>query len=198
LFILADVPEKWNKGQKADFPLRLETLNGEKVEGTVKFAVYRFENSDDFVSNEEWAEREEGSAEISMKSAKKILEGTFNTKDSRLKLDASKWESGGYRIVFSAFDQLGEKVESVKNFVLYGNNDKRPPIKTMTWLPETEITCEVGKTAEVIFGSSAENISLLYEVMKGNTILESKWISLSNEIKIFPMLLKPEYGDVSR
>jgi len=197
LFILADVPEKWNKKQKTDFPLRLETLNGEKVEGTVKFAVYRFENSEDFAINEEWEEMEEKESEedISLKSAKKIWEGTFNTKDSRLKLDASKWESGGYRIVFSAFDQLGEKVESVKNFVLYGNNDKRPPIKTMTWLPETEITCEVGKTAEVIFGSSAENISLLYEVMKGNTILESKWISLSNEIKIFPMLLKPEYGD---
>ncbi|HRS23629.1 MAG TPA: alpha-2-macroglobulin family protein [Paludibacteraceae bacterium] len=196
LFILADVPEKWNKKEKADFPLRLETINGEKVDGTVQFTVYRFENSEDFATNEKWAEmEEEGEEEISMKSAKKIMEGTFNTKDGKLKLDVNKWESGGYRIVFSTLDQSGKKVELGKNFILYGKNDKRPSIQTMTWLPVEEITCEVGETAEVVFGSSADNVAVLYEMMQGNTVLESKWIRMNNEIKTFPIPFKAEYGD---
>ncbi|HET7732355.1 MAG TPA: alpha-2-macroglobulin family protein, partial [Paludibacter sp.] len=70
----------------------------------------------------------------------------------------------------------------------------RPPVKSYVWMQTPKTDCEVGEKAQIIFGTSTKNSTVLYEVMQGNTVLESRWIAFSDESKTFEIPFKETYG----
>src|ERR1035437_182668 len=73
-------------------------------------------------------------------------------------------------------------------------NDKKLPVKSYKWLITPITKYETGEKAQIHFGTSTMNSSVLYEVMNGNTVLESHWVLFSNEIKTFEIPFKESYG----
>lgn len=190
LFILADVSSKIDKKQTFNIDIRTETLNGEKVRSTIMYTLYRLSETDKYA--EEVADEADEVSDL--KVAEKAMSGTFDTQDKTLKLDMSKLASGRYKIQFNTTDAHGKEVTMEKMFVLYDINDKRPPVKSYVWLLNPKTECSVGETAQIQFGTSTKNSSILYEVMQGNTVLESRWIPFSDEIKTFEIPFKESYG----
>lgn len=179
LFILAEVPKKWDKAEKMCINVSLETLNGNKIDGKLNYAIYQLPASVDF---------EEEDADIKTNSDRaltKIADGIFETSNKQLGFDFRHYKSGRYRIIFTAFDTKGKEIKLEKDFVLYSLTDKRPPVKTYTWLvsPKTEVA--PNENAKIYFGTSTTDTEILYELMRGNKTLESKWIKFNNEIKTF-------------
>jgi len=91
-------------------------------------------------------------------------------------------------------DAHGKEVKLEKTVVLYDVNDKRPPVKSYEWFLAPKTECVIGEKVQIQFGTSTQNSSVLYEVMQGNTILESRWVSFSDEIKTFEIPFKESYG----
>lgn len=186
LFIIADVAEKIDKKQELNIEVSTETLNGEKASSTVKYSLYRLENSDIYA--------EQLVDKTGFKETEKVLSGSFETNNKKLNLNVDKLASGRYKIVFTTPDAHGKEVKLEKTFILYDVNDKRPPVKSYVWFLTPKTACAVGDKARIQFGTSTNNSMVLYELMQGNTVLESRWISFSDEIKTFEIPFKDSYG----
>ncbi len=187
LFIIAEAPGKHDRQQPLSVAVHTETINGKIITSSLEYTVYLLEDSGNYLEKVE--------AKDSLKAKKQVLSGTFNTGDKNLELDTRKWASGYYKIVFTTPDAQGKEVKTELYVILYGEDDKQPPVKSYVWLLTPKTECKTGESARIRFGSSARNVHVLYEVMRGNTILESKWITLDNEIKTFDMPFKAEYQD---
>lgn len=186
LFILAELAEKIDKKQALNIEVSTETLNGEKVNSIIKYSLYRLEESDVYA--------EKMDDKTVLKEGEKVLSGSFDTNNKKLNLAVANLASGRYKLVFTTPDAHGKEVKLEKTFVLYDVNDKRPPVKSYEWFLATKTECAVGEKALIQFGTSTKNSSVLYEVMQGNTILESRWVSFSDEIKTFEIPFKESYG----
>ncbi|MFZ4726281.1 MAG: MG2 domain-containing protein, partial [Paludibacter sp.] len=171
LFILAEIGQKIEKNQDVDIEISTETLNGEKLNSIVRYALYRLAESDVYA--------EKLDTKTSFKESEKVLSGSFETKNKKLNLVVNKLTSGRYKMIFTTTDAHGKEVNLEKVFILYGADDKRPPIKSYVWLLTPKTECEVGEKAVIHFGTSTKNSMILYEVMQGNNVLESRWISFS-------------------
>ncbi|HEY5507738.1 MAG TPA: MG2 domain-containing protein, partial [Paludibacter sp.] len=165
LFILAELAEKIDKKQSLNIEVSTETLNGEKVNSTIKYSLYRLEESDVYA--------EKMDDKTVLKETEKVLSGSFDTNNKKLNLSVANLASGRYKLVFTTPDAHRKEVKLEKTFVLYDVNDKRPPVKSYEWFLATKTECVVGEKAQIQFGTSTKNSSVLYEVMQGKTILES-------------------------
>jgi len=186
LFILAELAEKIDKKQSLNIDLSTETLNGEKVNSTIKYSLYRLEESDVYA--------EKMDDKTVLKETEKVLSGSFDTNNKKLNLAVANLASGRYKLILTTPDAHGKEVKLEKTVVLYDVNDKRPPVKSYEWFLAPKTECVVGEKAQIQFGTSTQNSSVLYEVMQGNTILESRWVSFSDEIKTFEIPFKESYG----
>ncbi len=136
-----------------------------------------------------------GRGTLEYKINKEVLSGKFSTPDS---IPTDSWKnlsSGRYQIIAKALDNKGKEITEERDFVLYSPNDKKSPILTYNWLLKEKITCKVGENAEVILGTSAKDVYVLYEIFKKNQIVERKRISLNKENKKLLIPYKAEYGD---
>ena len=185
LFILAQVPDKIEKSQPINLDVVTQTLNGETVNSDVTYSVIGLQNSDDYYENI--------NENTNWKETGTVLSGKLNTKD-KLSLDLKKIPSGMYKIVFKTKDNRGNEVKTESKFILYDANDKRPPIKTYTWLLPIKTSVEVGEKAKINFGTSVKNGYVLYELMNGNQILETKWLEMNDETRSFEIPFLENYG----
>jgi len=186
LFILAEIASKVDKKQVLEIELSTETLNGEKLNSNVKYTLCRLEETDVYAENL--------NDKTPLKEADKVLTGSFDTQDNKLSLNVNKLNSGRYKMVFTTLDAHGKEVKLEKIFVLYSAEDKRPPVKSYEWLLTPKTQCEVGEKAQIKFGTSAKNTSVLYELMQGNKVIESRWITFNDEILAFEIPFKESYG----
>lgn len=186
LFIIASVPDKMDKNEDARLNIYTETLNGEKINSMIDYEIYQLENLTDFIEN--YKEK----TDVNVKS--KVQSGKFNTADKTLKLNLKKLKSAQYKLILKTKDNHGNEVKSEHTFIVYDLKDKRPPVKTYQWLLSEKKEYNPGEKAFIRFGTSMLKTPVLYELMQGNKIIESKWISLSNEIKVFEIPFKEEYG----
>lgn len=186
LFIIADAKDKYQKENTIELPVSTQTLNGKTISSIVNYTIYELENSDMYL--------EDMPDTISLKTAKSVQSGKFNTEDKILKLDLKSRASGRYKIVFTTSDSQGKEVKIETTFILYSTTDRRPPVKTYTWLMPQRVSVAVGENAVIAFGTSTD-ATVLYEILQGNTVLESKWVKLNNEIKQFDIPYKKAYGD---
>lgn len=187
LFIISDTPENHDKQQELSIPIHTETINDKIITSTIQYNIYLVEDSEKY--------REQINDKSDLKEKQLVLSGTFNTNDKSLKLSTQKWISGQYKIVLTTLDAQKKEVKTESYIVIYGQDDKRPPVKSYVWMLTLKTECEVGGNAKIHYGSSAKDVSVFYEIMRGNAVLESRWINLNNEIKTFEIPFRKEYQD---
>ncbi|MFV0391940.1 MAG: alpha-2-macroglobulin family protein [Paludibacteraceae bacterium] len=185
LFILTNIPEKIDKNENLRLDVTTQTLNGETVQSTVEYRIVKLENKDDYYENadEETLWKENGV----------VLSGKSETKD-KPELDLRKLTSGMYKIILTTKDNRGSKVQAEDRFILFDRKDKKPPVKMYQWVTTDNTELSVGEKATVNLGTSSENTFVLYELMQGKTVLESRWVEFSNEIKTFEIPFLQSYG----
>jgi len=186
LLIVAEIPEKLNKEKKAVIAVSTETINEEKVNSQIKYSLYSISETNVYDENIIVGK--------DLKIVEQVLSGNLNTKDQRIELNLNSFVSGRYKLVLSTFDSHGKEVKLEKVIILYEENEKKPPVKSYVWLLTPKTTCVVDEIAKIQFGTSTTNTQVLYEVMLGNKVLESRWIAFSNEIKTFEIPFLESYG----
>jgi hypothetical protein len=187
LFINATLSDMIEKSGKLSIPVAAETVNGERVSTSVSYAIFRLDEFGKYIENNNDFD--------SLKIKSKITAGTINVPDGKIQVDTRKWESGVYRLVLTAKDKFGAEVKSEYNFVLFAKTDKKPAYKTYEWYSTEKSECETGENAIVRFGTSTKNTMVLYELMKQNKVLDSKWIKFKDEIKTFKIPFLETYGE---
>lgn len=160
------------------------TINGEMVSTSGTFKIVELiANRSDKNSGESYQEGKQV-ASGSFTSGKEISPAIFNP-----------LPSGRYRILVEAKDSQGRPSKNQSDFILYGKNDKRPPVFTHTWLLKEKTTCLPGEEAEIVFGTSDKDAYVLYEWFAGNNRIHHELIKLSDANHRFKIPFKPEYGD---
>jgi len=87
---------------------------------------------------------------------------------------------GSYKLTLSATDPFGEKVESTTFFTVFNPGSPEVPVNTLNWFVPLKTSGEPGDTAKFIVGSKEENIHLMYEIRRHDSLMSREWIRLNN------------------
>lgn len=171
-----DMPYKVDKEDTKPIIIKAKNLNNKPISTEGEYTLYRLDENDSIQSQ--------------------ILKGSFTANiPSDLGDKLKKIESGKYRLIMTAKDDLKREVEEKKDFLLYSFSDKRPPYKTNEWLIVKNDTISKKRDGEFVFGVTEKNVNVLYQLHNNTTVFEEKFISLSNENKYFKIPYKNEYGE---
>lgn len=160
------------------------TINGEMVSTSGTFKIV------ELIAN-----RSDKNSGESYKEGKQVASGSFTSGKEISPAIFNPLPSGRYRILVEAKDSQGRQSKNQSDFILYGKNDKRPPVFTHTWLLKEKTTCLPGEEAEIVFGTSDKDAYVLYEWFAGNNRIHHELIKLSDANHRFKIPFKPEYGE---
>lgn len=190
LLILSDLfdKQKLDKSKEITLDVQLMTLNKESMHGTVWYELFRMKQSDEFLDSKVGEPKHEGPGTL-------VRSGSIQTKIGKLKLDVSTEAPGLYSINFYTLDNRKDTVRLSNEIILYDPSDNKPPVKTHAWMEAPKTCCSIGENAVIKFGSSDEDVHVLYQVLKVDNILESKWFTVSKDIKTLEIPYLSSYGD---
>lgn len=176
MVLSANISDKIDKKSIGDITISAQNLNGQDIKTSGSYTIYTvFEN--DSID-------------------KKITSGQFSTGvASLLESQLAKLPSTKYLIEFKAKDDKGRDVSTKNYFVLYSSDDKKPPIKTNNWIIQKQTTFDNSQNGEIVVGVTSNNVTILYELMKGSKVYDRQQFTLSNENKTISIPYKKEYGD---
>lgn len=129
----------------------------------------------------------------SLAVVKQVFERNITSGDS---ISISEWRdlpSGAYRLLFET--EGNNKAKKEWSFVLFAENDKRIPVRSLFWLPKNKIDCKEGETAVVLFGSSEKDLYVLAELFDADKLLSRRWIKISKENYRYELPYKADYGN---
>ncbi len=208
------IPENVNIQKPGNYEILATNLNGEKQETTVEINIYKLNQPRGLLKNRFWQQPDkfiisedefvktfpnsvyrDESDPSNWAKGDKVFEMEINTLVDSILPSAifSKWDQGKYMVEMTAVDVFGTEVKTEKIFTLFDQNAKRPPILTYQWFEPLKIKGEPGETAQVLLGSSAKNVQVLYEFQFKGETLERKWINLSNAQELIEIPIKEAY-----
>ena len=176
LILSTNIKEKIDKNSIDNITIMAKNLNGQDIKTNGTYTIYTVLENDSI--------------------DKKVSTGQFSTGEvPSLKKQFEELTSSKYLIEFKAKDDKGRDVSTKNYFILYSADDKRPPIKTNNWIIEKRTTFSMSENAEIVIGVSSNNVTILYELMKGSKVYECQQFVLSDENKTISTPYKDEYGD---
>lgn len=174
MFLNTNISDKYDKDAQKEIEIKATNLDGNEIPATGSYEVFTTDENDSLQAS--------------------VLKGTFVAGlQKELPLLLIKLPSCKYAIVLKAKDSQGNEVTDKTHFTLYSLADKRPPFRTNDWFIEKNTKIAPGKPVEVILGVSDKDVYLLYELTKGNAVLEQKIFKLNEENRLFRLDYKKEY-----
>jgi hypothetical protein len=132
---------------------------------------------------------------VTLDDTKEVAQGTFSTDIKLGKETFGQLPSGRLRLHLTARDNKGRTIDYAGDFILYGKQDKRPPVFTHTWLLAEKTDCLPGEEATIVFGTSDKEAYVLYELFTSNKNVARERIVLSNENRTFRIPFLESYAD---
>ncbi len=178
--------ENVNKDDLPNISIKAMNLANNLVEAQGVYEIYSLKGNGNLTDEQK---------ENDWQQDKKIASGSFSS-NKPLDLNILKnTESGKYRIILKANDNKGREVTTQQDFILSSAKDKQPPVPVYEWLLTPKTTCLVGEKTEIIYGSSAKNVYVLYEIFKEGEKLSTNRFELNNENKKIEILFLESYGN---
>lgn len=178
VILSSDLPEEILKEDIPTITLTARNLNQQPVNLTGNYSIVKL------VENKE--KREESG---------EILSGNFTSNTTLDTQKINSLSSGLYRLKLSAKDDQNREVTYETDFILYSVNDKVPPVKRANWFHVINDKFDANKPATVIFGSSEEDVYVIYDIFTGDKRIKTERLKLSNSVMKFEYPYKKEYGD---
>jgi len=188
VYLTADIPEIIDKNEPFQLKIAALNLNGATVKTNIKYTLSRLKTETEFTENI----RKENLSDVD----KEILSGTVDTgQGENIRVSNSgNWSSGKYLLSLSAKDEQGRTVTLQKSVVLYSPNDRKLPVRSYCWTNEIKTSCLPGESADILFGTSAADVKVLYELIDGTKLLESKWMTFDDEMHHLNIPFNKEWG----
>lgn len=106
-------------------------------------------------------------------SGSQVSGGSFTAPNFDIAIN--KLTSGLYNISFTL--ERDTSIESQASFIIYGNSDKYPPVKSQLWVPEKKIITPFDvKTIKVKVGNSYPGEAILCRTASDTAIINTEWI----------------------
>ena len=158
-------------------------LNGRLIQAKGTYEIFKLKPKDANqldASSEEWI------------SDKKIAGGDFEAGKEISLATIKSLVSGRYRLIARAEDTKEKQVD----FSIASMNDKQPPVPVYQWLIAPKTECAIGENVDIVYGSSAKNVYVLYEIFKQDGKRASVYrFILNNENKKLTIPYLEDYGD---
>jgi len=108
-------------------------------------------------------------------------------------MNLSSLPSGAYLLKFAGTGN-DKDITYQKVVYLYSTQDERPPYPTYYWCVQEKTTCAPGENAQILVGSSAKNVYVLYEIYSNQKFMERKRFILNNSNTTLSIPYKETYG----
>jgi len=180
-----NVSPKINKDQTVSIPIIAQNANGVPVSQKIHYTLSSLKELQELGDEYNY---------LNLPVDKEVLTGTFTTggKDD-LELNLSGYPSGAYLLTFNGDGE--DKEISIRQVIyLYSLQDKRPPYPTYNWIVEEKTQCTPGENAEILFGTSAKEAYVLYEIYTNGQFVERKRFVMSDENIRFSIPYLDSYG----
>ena len=140
-------------------------------------------------------EYEEENNELKWARSKTVFNAGFDTsKKKTISLESLRTiESGKYLLEITSKDKFDQAVKEVSYFTIYSVKDKKLAIPAIESLQTITPVVEPGEKANLLVGTSADRIKVLYEIEKDNAIIYKEWLVLKKEQKFLEIPIKEEY-----
>jgi hypothetical protein len=185
MYLDAELSARIDKDNLPALSVRAFNLNGKRIYCNINYRICRLSDDKALDKTMEDKDRTETAC---------VDSGTFNSRDSLRIPHIAQKPSGRYRLVLQAKDDKGRDVEHRQDFVLCSARDKRPPVMRYQWLTTGKTACAPGEKAEIVYGSSARNVYVLYELfLDGKNIRRERFV-LNNENRRLTVPFLPSYG----
>ena len=185
MLLSVDVASQMEK-EKSKVVVTAMTLNGEKINAKGEYKLYTLKPK----GGKTRVEREQ------YETGEMVLSGSFVSEQPINKERFASLPSNRYRLVVSGKDDRGNPTEAERDFVLYSMKDQRPPIETDCWMPQSHLELASGETGNLLFGTSHEEIYLLYELFsQDGKVLHREVVRMGKANRSFPVRFEEAYGD---
>ena len=174
------------KESETDITVTAVNNNGEKINTIVTYQLFRIEPRKSFDDNEIIVGEQSLSGTLDLSKTNKIPVETWR---------ATSLQSGRYRLQLTAKDEKGRENTTMRDFILFSTTDKKLADKEYIFIHRQKTEVTVGENAEIFFGTSANNVNVLFQLLKGEELLESKWLDFDNELRMFEIPFKAQYGN---
>lgn len=116
---------------------------------------------------------------------KMVFETNFDTSKSKeIKLESlKKWESGNYIIILESQDRFGQLVTDQARTFVFSPDDKMLPDNQLFSVSTDHSTYKTGQNVIITFASTAQNVVVTVDVEKGQKIINTYIVPLSNNKK---------------
>lgn len=172
-----EIGDKIDRASDKKVTVKAQNMNGENVSVNGTFKIYSLLANDSIKAE--------------------VKKGEFESGVTDMMTIIRTLPSAKYQLVLSTKDEKGRDIVAKNSFVLYSYDDKKPPVESDNWLVSKRTTFAADQNAEIAFGVSADNVTVLYEIFADNRIIEQKQIKLSNSIEKFSIPYKKEYGSAA-
>ncbi|WP_417785527.1 alpha-2-macroglobulin family protein [Tenacibaculum sp.] len=119
------------------------------------------------------------------KKGKLVFEQTFNTQNSKevTLTNYKKWASGKYITVLSSKDKFGQDVTDKALFTIIDNKEKSVTDNQLFTYNTNKTTYKPNDIAELQIGSASKDVTIIVQIEKNHTIINTELIHLNNKIK---------------
>lgn len=186
LFLRADMPAKFDKNGKDSIVVSARNLNGAAIAVQGTYTLWTLKDTG------EW---EEAIRPDKQETEKEVRSGSFTAGRPLVIPELSRLPSGSYRLTLRADDSQGRPVTGSEDFILYGMNDKRPPVRTHSWVLPLKTTVFPGEDAEVIFGTSVPRAYILYQIVAGGRVIDRQRLELADANRTFRIPYTEQFGN---
>ena len=181
LVLSSNLPKQADRNTIQAF-IESHTVNGERTSVSGSYTIRELKDAEKVQRND-------------FQEGKEVASGRFTTDQAIDPAIFRALPSGRYRLAFTAKDEKGRACKNYTDFILYGNEDKRPPVFSHTWVLQEKTSCLPGEKAEIVFGTSDKNTYVLYEWFVDHKRIRSERFKLSNENRRFVIPFEEAYGN---
>jgi uncharacterized protein YfaS (alpha-2-macroglobulin family) len=188
------------KNSDKDITISAKNANGQTLLPTVDFEIFALKTSNETVEAvlKGKINLAENNSTINFPSrGTMFISDENNIWENKIHIPnfvLSMLESGKYKIKFSAEDEKGRESTIEQEFFIYDINDTKLPGTINLFADNINTEFSADENAEILFGTSFENAKVLFQIMKDNQVLKSEWLDFSNNMQLFEIPYKEEFG----
>ncbi|WP_341220917.1 alpha-2-macroglobulin family protein [Polaribacter atrinae] len=114
-----------------------------------------------------------------------VFSENFNTEISKKLLlkDTKNWISGKYKIVLESKDKFSQKVKDEKIVTLFATKEKQVADNNLFIIHADKPSYKIHDTVEITVGSASKDITVIVQIEKNHTLIETHLLKLNNTTK---------------
>ena len=177
-----------NKDQPVEIPVIAQNANGYKLNQKIHYTLSSLKPLQKLGDEYDYS---------NPPVDKEILTGTFTTGEKEnLELKLSDYPSGAYLLTFTGEGE-NKEISTRQIIYLYSLQDKRPPYLTYNWIIQEKTQCNPGENAEILLGTSAKDVYVLYEIYANGQFVARERFMLNDENTRLTIPYLNSYGETA-